>query len=292
MRFEQSYKSDDMINHTEFTKPLQSVSSISPKLMLTNGAVTFIGGIAVSPKDKKVNHRGMIVNGTDLFDTSFHFPLNLGLNRLRVSNVGKDLDDAINNRDVAKSFELDTDVAFEGRNLYRVVLRSKSSQRTYWIDAERGGVPLQVLDNTSEGTKTWQTNYEMLKRVGNHGWLPFRKVRYNHMAKRAKIMEIKQFDSDFNPQPSDFTISFPEPITIIDTVHNRAYGKKSSLALLSLSVPSYKESNPIRVDLSTPLPRAPVLPPAIESPSRLPWVLVCTTVALLLVIGYRTHKRQ
>jgi hypothetical protein len=253
MLYEHIYRDEDVIKNTIIISPKETAPIYLPVLMMTDGTSSFIDLIGMSPADKLVHHRGHIKKGTNDFDEKLSFPLTLGLKRLRVGTLALDLDDARRGAGAAKSFVLQRDVEYEGRGVVQVTISFGETERVYWIDREHGCIPLQIIERTCDQINIRTTNYDWIERVGEKSWLPMRQIRYYYPGGWTKVFEITKFTSDVNKDKTEFTLSFPEPITIIDAVNELRYEKKRTLALSEFTSPSRDESRPIHIN--KPMPR-------------------------------------
>jgi hypothetical protein len=176
------------------------------------------------PADESESISAHVSAGTDLFYALYMLPpLNLGFPKHSSGPVelGETIDAALNGRmGIAAIFEGQQDL--DGHSTAVVsVDRYGKAWRRYWIDVERGGIPLQV-DEYLDGKRVTRETNEDLRQVGQ-GWLPFR-ARMTSSSPRGRTKERTLVSFEVGT-PSDDTFRIPlrAKASIFDDVKGVAF---------------------------------------------------------------------
>ena len=266
-RYELLYDRDDVISHTKVLDEHHSSIPFISDQVLTDGSVTLHNRPVYNPFTKTFKRQASIDPGIGGFKRSFRFPLNLGARELPgVDDIAYYLERARNG--ALKGFravKLEEDVILEGRKVHKVTFEYDEGTRTFWVDYQRGCVPVLGRNRTSQRGDQYTTYYEQLSLIGGKLWLPMRLVRYSHGGRSARILEIESIQVDRPPSDRDFQLTFSEPTAVVDSVHSRAYSNRTSFSLPNVANPDAHASRPVVIAYSAPPPTMPELPGEIKS---------------------------
>ncbi len=268
-KYERLYDPDAIKSHT-FADPggrLRASTGFLSIQMLTNGRSSLRYVPSYNPFTGGFDKRASIEESEgSRFSESMTFPLDLGSKEPYTSGIAYQLERARNHVHGLKVVKVEKNVPFEGRGVHVVTLEFDGGGYSYWIDYERGCVPLRILSRRDKEGDYYDDWYEHVALLGGKLWFPSRNVFYCYPTRRVKILEVGTIQIDPVIADADFELTFPEPVTILDKVHLRSYKNAASFALSRLDHPDKTASRLIGRPISVPLPvGAPVLPGAIES---------------------------
>ncbi len=149
---------------------------------------------------------------------------------------------------------------------------------TYWIDLNRGTVPLRILDHYNRTNLDIIFNFDDLVQVPGAGWLPRRMLHVIGTGITVYRLVVKEIDLQHKPPLSAFQLEFPEPVGLGDSARKLVYKRRKTWSLLNLPSRSSGEARPA-------IPMTYVAPPDLpgELESGPPWVLFGSIIVLLLV---------
>lgn len=231
-----SYEEADVIRGTTVLTENSTSTKYNPFQMATNGSLTIYDGINLAPGETRLKHRAFIQKDAGMFSQRYGLPLNVGMPRRNGNNLGMDFESARVTPAATKLENLTDDAQFEGRRVCKLSLRTSRGERTYWVDAARGSLPLQRLDRMQNGSEL-QLNYDDIQRFAGNVWLPKILTVYRSTSKKATRYEMKRCEINVNPNLAAETISFPDAIEIPDTVNRRTYAKTTKFKLGNLNSP-------------------------------------------------------
>jgi hypothetical protein len=204
---------------------------VSSYRMLTEGEVAIIDRLHVDPSgDKKVQHAVLTVPASR-FGGRVVFPINLGPFPSPSFNLADDLDALARGEITLKEF--DPSRSLDGRQVAFLSLRAKNGDRSYWIDLERGGIPLQIRDDLDAGYFV-QVNFDGLEWQVNAAWLPMVMTKYYSESKIVARVTMENVLIDSPPPASRFRLDFPEEVYLVDQVRGKGYAPSKTLSLLNL----------------------------------------------------------
>jgi hypothetical protein len=208
-------------------------------------------------------------------DAYFQFPLLLGTDEPRPYDLFRDLNEIKNGNSTLA--ELDFDAELEGVKVCKLSLRYKEGNCTYWIDMNRGCVPLRILNHYNKTGSEATYLYGDLEHVANAGWLPRRRLRIIQNGAVVDRLVVTQIDAKNKPQPSVFQLEFPEPIILVDRARNLVSPARKVCSLIKPPSAAFPGSRPF-VSASPP-----EMPGEIDSTS--PWFVVLIAAAVLLFLA-------
>jgi hypothetical protein len=268
---------------TTRTGELRSSSLIRSFRSLTDGKSTLVDTHFPDETGTRLNHGLIMSAGTGPFygSGSFDFPLYLGDN-----GKGGDDYDLFKYLTAAKDgkapgFELDMDSQLDAMKVARFVYPRKDGKGkyTYWVDIERGSVPLRILIHSNPTNTDTIHIFSDLEQVSNAGWLPRKRLRIIHNGQKAIVdrLVITDIDTQHKPKPSTFQLEFPEPIEVLDSPKKLAYPASKTWSLLKL--PGRSSRGVRAVERYVPPPEMPG--EAVATPL---WVIVAAGVSILLLV--------
>jgi hypothetical protein len=170
-RYERNYEIEDLARTTTKIDNRRARASLFPIRMLCDGETTLIDRPTLNEAKSEIIHSPAIRVGADAFFKEFHFPLFLG------SDPGGEYDlysvlKRVRGGEMSVE-EVDQHARSGGLEVTKLVVVAGSRRLTFWVDLDRGCIPLRILDSTDAGDpmQTWITINDDLTLVPNAGWL-------------------------------------------------------------------------------------------------------------------------
>jgi hypothetical protein len=284
-RYEVDYSPEEVARVTTKVSETESRSPLSPVRMLCDGEVTLMDLPFLKAGSRVFAHNPMIHQGTLLFARHFDFPLTIG----QAGSGPLDLYGELASLEAGKCSikEFVSHARLGSADVCKVVLGYGSGERNYWIDLDRGSVPLRILDVSSSGGR--ETRHEMVNEdltfVPNAGWLPGTRRFVMQGGKVAQQIRITSVEAN-QPVLSAFQLDFPEPVGMFDEARKRRYSRRKTWSLLQLPSTDSRESTP-----ATPRSFAPPPEPPEDVTPKHYWavVLFATALFLLAIVAVRVY---
>lgn len=284
------YKDDDVIRGTKLIAPMTTSTRFNPIRMATNGTNLLIDLINLPPDSTVLKHRPVIQADNGLFQRRYGMPMNFGFMRRNMHNLEMDLESARLAPEASRILRFRDGEPFEGRKVFEIALRAPNGDRVYWVDSEKGCLPLQILDKSKEGAPVLQINYEHIKEIDKNIWSPMAVNMYMHQSKRAWRYQIKEFKLDFPDELSETKFEFPTPVAVVDTVNSLRHAETTSFSLSNIIAPSRRQSTPIKIEASSPPPK---LPGERERSNQwMRYLLGVVSASLVLFVFYRIRRSR
>jgi hypothetical protein len=248
---------------------------------LTDGKLTLIDTFALIKEDKTFVHRPQIYEGINYFylDAFFQFPLWLGADGDRPYDLFHDLTEIQEGRGTL--VELDLDSRLDGLRVCMLSYTYTGGKRTYWIDVNRGSVPLRIVNHYDEDNSDSIFTFSDLEHVAGAGWLPRRRLHVLDGGKVVDRIVVTEIDVHNKPPSSAFQLEFPDPVRLVNQPRGLVYKRGKTWSLLKLPDPSSPGTEKIEKFLPSSLDE---LPGEIEAGS--PWpVIVPVVLVLFLGVG-------
>jgi hypothetical protein len=207
----------------------------------------------------------------------FQFPLWIGSNERHLFDLFRDLT-AIKDG-TASLRELDFDSHLDGLPVCKVSLAYETATCTYWIDLNRGCVPLRILNHYNQSNTETTVSYGDLEQVPDAGWLPRRSLDFIGNGTTVHRMVVTEVDVRNKPPSSVFQLEFPEPVRLVDGAKMLVYTRGKTWSLLKLPSANSPGTKALAKSFSA---FPPDLPGEIEP--GLPWAAILPTIALLFLI--------
>lgn len=236
-RYERVFSEEDMRKSNQYMN--NSILSILDSFrMATNDEITLYDSISATARSGLA--RGLrLAPGRAIFDRDFRFPLSLGQPNVSArENLGKFLRNALETNSGTRVSKIESDLVFEDHPVVKIAFTLKYGSSEYWIDLERGAVPLKVVERaaatgTSRELRT-VTHFDDLRLVPNRGWLPFKESWWHSRDSTGGQIVIQEASFDRPPKSAAFNIEFPQPISIVNEAKGVRYPPRSVWNITSL----------------------------------------------------------
>ncbi len=245
---------------------------------LTNGKETLRDELDPDEKGEQLLHTARIDSG---LPPSPGMPLGIGLARGDSPPLGEwiglaldgDKDWILNKVEPANIDEIECVL---------LAFRSPGALHEFWIDVERGAVPIRYVVTNHESGLSTHKFYDDLRAVDNGGWLPFRRVSTTP-GESLMVHEVVLTEADFanKPDPDQFRMEFPEPTPLIHQGTMVRYDPQKVWDLRRL--PSVNSAAATKIVLSEPGPIAPTMPGAL--PRSRWWIAPAAVLGVAVLIG-------
>jgi hypothetical protein len=213
-----------------------------------------------------------------VFNRRFDFPLYIGNKAGHVFDLFSALTQVKEGEASLDRFEANS--LLGERKVSRLTIDYGNAKVTYWVDLERGGIPLRVLQEPAQdGTKSLII-HDKLEFVASAGWIPRRRLEV--IGERIfEELAVTDIDVKRKPEASVFRLDFPQPIGLVDQARRLSYSPRNSWSLLNLPGPSSPGAR--AVDLR-PVFEPDDLPGELVPSVPWPIILAATFAVLFLLI--------
>ncbi len=255
-RFELVFAPHDMAGNRIRTGPDQFTSLSFTTRLLTDGQLTIVDRPALGRDETSLVSRPQIVPGVRAFYDELFFPLDLGDPEADRFDLGRDLMEAERPGSGRKLARVDADASLEGVPTVLLEFEMTAGRRSYWVDLERGALPLQILDEVTDGL-SHRFIHGDIRHVAGSAWLPFRELLY---ISDGMVKELVIQDAEFAERPSTkgFQLEFASAVPLMDTARMARYSPRKAWDLRTL--PSANSPEVQRVALVQPGPPPPEMP--------------------------------
>ena len=187
-----------------------------------------------------------------------------------------------------KLTSVEDDVKFEDRGVVLLTFENPREKSQFWIDVERGAVPLKrsymTISQEKHATHLVSEDFnDDLREVGvNKGWLPFRHTSYLPDSSSVHQYVISEANFDAPPPSSTFRLEFPEPRVMVNGATMLRYAPRDVWDLRDLPSASAHEATKLVASeaKSSDVPKL-----AGERPPTPWWVFPVLISGLILVLG-------
>lgn len=261
-------------------------SLIGSRRFITAGDLTLFDDLFVDADDKTVAHSAQIMPTTDFIFQGINIPLNLGIPRPRGHVLDKDIEALEAGKEGWTLGAVEEDVLLGGLHVVRLSVQSRDSDdMEYWVDLDRGAVPVQTrltVKSPSGGIQaTIQTNFDDLRQVAGKAWVPFRQTMFI-MPNRVRRLTIIEADFKTPPPPTTYRMEFPEAMGMANAAALVTYTTKQKVWDLS-HLPSASDPKTVKIVMAEPGQPAPVMPGPYRARS---WgKIALVTIGVVLLIG-------
>jgi hypothetical protein len=288
-RYELLLTADQITAHRIKTGPNEwSFPPLPAERMLTNGDVTLLDHLGLTEEAvPKIRHQAQINAGSNRFFSFVIFPLKIGAPRASGLEYSYDVGQDLAATEKGGSWichNIDESSNLDGHPCCYFELRRGSSVREYWLDMERGCVPLKILDSDDPPSSTMQLDFEDIRLVDSIGWLPFHTLITLTWANGSMVREVVVQEAQFASAPprSTFQLEFPEPIPMINAATSVRYAPQKVWSLLDL--PREGTQGAERIQIYSATSPAPAMPGPERRSGWTPYVYVLVGVLLLLAL--------
>lgn len=295
-RYDHVYSLEDLIARRVKTGERSWTYPFASYRTLTTGEVSLKDEVYESDDDRGYRHTPHVEPGTRLFYKHLDVPLGLGKSVGGLYDLAQELSDVGPGGWALSAVE---DAEVDGVDVVKLTLRSRADVRLiYWVDLERGAIPLMARLIGPGVRWSWQEIFEDVRRVGDRGWYRFKTTVYsgpNLPEERAAPVTVREYvvteaDFDRRPDRSVFRMEFPEPVKL---VNNSVYfGRTDAHAVWDLETLPKGATARRNVPLGPPAVAPPAMPGEREPGLAGPWTLLLLGLALVAgggLIAYRRH---
>ena len=249
-RCENLYDDATLLRGSHAINDMNTSSALYSFRALCDGKVTLMERIIADAFHHSVQRVSEIKPGMSVFCSAFEFPLNLG-------KPNCDKDDLPSNIDLIRTGgyklkSLERSIEFEGRKVVRIELSWSAYDRIYWVDTDRGSVPLRTLTKLDSGHYI-DSRYDDIIELQGFGWLPKTMSTFISQASSIRIIHLHTIDISHMPDRANFRIEFEKATALVDTSKDLIYSPRKSWSLDELPRIGSKESKPLQKGQSAPI---------------------------------------
>jgi len=290
--YERIFSIADTKAHRTVVSKSETSNTLDSLRVATNGKVTLLDRMGVGKAEDAMTHFAQIYPSPELFEQHVVVPLQVGLSNPGSWDFEQDVD-----RMGRPDFEdwvavVEGEEVVDGRKTLKVRFSSAklNAARRYWIDLERGAMPLKVVDADERGNETYTVLHKDVRLLADHFWFPFRLIILNHSGS-AKELTVTAANFQITPKPQAYQMEFPEPVAIIDNGKGIKYAAQKVWDLNRLPSPRSRDATKLVVA------EMPVVAPAMPgerdfwSATTL-WLFGVGVVLLVSAVGVFIHARR
>lgn len=233
--------------------------------VLTNGMVTFTERVDFAGAGRG-NAQGHVISpGVDDFFQFASVPLDLGRPQDRRQDLAAVIRMVLDGKAGFGVEAIEEGVDVEGVSTIRIALKLPNGMRTYWVDLERGSIPIRVQEDVAGGNQI-DLHHGDIRYVEGRGWLPFAMTTFLKGG-RVKRLVVERAAFASPPARETFRIELDRPTAVANVAEGRGYTARTVYDLNNLPGPSSRESTPLGTamlpgrDLSLPGVREAPRPP-------------------------------
>ena len=267
---------------------------------LTDGRTTLLDLVGVQDDESGLRYNPRLLDGTERFFRDLELPLLVGDPRPNNNppDLGQDLARAAAGRPDWSLSGVEEDLPLDGSRVVKLTSSGAKNGCQYWVDLERGAVPLRILWSDQASGETHIYYFADVRAVGR-GWFPFHMIlafvdslspdgRIERAFFREKV--ITEADFEHRPDRKLFQMEFPEPVPLINITTKVRHDPRRVWDLAAISPAAARRAKPL--DMAGPQAPPPPLPGA--RPGRPPWALPLIGVGavLLLLSGILVFRRM
>ena len=258
----------------------RSWSRLNSFRAVTNGALTLLEQVSSVPGPQRTCRGAVIVAGDSTCYRSIElFPLDLGFSEGARHDLGGFLRMVLDKAEGTAIEAIDMDARLDDIRVAKLTLKGRNGTGTYWLDLERGAIPLYWRDDV--GGALTECFLDDVRAVPGHGWLPFR-ATVCMSGGRVKHVALRDVDFDRKPARTAFRLGFPEPIPMANMASGRAYKPRRVWDLDDLPAANSAAAQPIA--LPSPGAFQPDLPGEREAPGP-PYSTYAAVAASILIVA-------
>ena len=186
-----------------------------------------------------------------------------------------------------KLVSIEDHVAFEGRDVTKVTLAVLGGQRSYWIDVERGAIPLRMHEERDDSLPTSDIYLGELQQVPGQGWFPMTRTRVGADL-RVQRWIVQDAEWENPPGPKEFRVEFAEPLSVYNRTDSVVYKPRKIWDLADLPGINSPDSEPVvdRVVLG-----GPPMPGVRESSPWTMWVAIAAAGSVVVIVAAYLWRR-
>ena len=221
----------------------RAYSRLDSYRILTNGKKTLTERIAYVPEISNVIKGYIIAAGPGDFFRYSEFPLDLGRPESLRDDLAQNIRMSLDVKAHVTVLAVEENIIIDKTKTVHIRLKLSNGDRSYWVDLERGAIPIRTLDEVVGGDRIERSNSK-LTHFDGRGWLPTERTDY---LKGGRVKRIVLKQTSFNQVPSRdaFKLTLDKPTSISDTAAGRYYSARTVYDLNNLPAPSSGESRPL-----------------------------------------------
>lgn len=223
----------------------QMTSTLMSFRALTNGKLSLLDRVMPTSKASRPGRTVMIEAGPEEFIRFVKFPLALGSPEAGRNDFSRNVLAALDKKPGWALEAVEDHVSYETREVVRIALKSPTGRVAYWVDLERGGIPLRHRFETEDGKFVSESYQDDLRSVKGRGWLPHTLTWFDPGSGGTKRLVVLASDFETPLDVATFRMDFPSPIGVLDRATNRVYKDTRYIDLNHLPGPSSAESVPV-----------------------------------------------
>ena len=254
--------------------------------LLSNGGITLFDD-KLGSLGKNVAGTAQIHEGINHVKVHISMPLDVGLYEEKRWRLGPLLTNALRGDSTTQIIDRKPNESIDGRNVYYVVFNYSDARLHYWIDLERGALPLRYREVAKNGRTTLAIKWSDIRKVGTSAWFPFRETSFLS-GKTARQTLITYANFDNAPDPSLFQLEFDKPVSIINELDKVRYAPQRTWNLSNL--PDLNSPLAKKIDLSPPMPVPTIAPQRVGTTAF--YALIAGAVLLFLGGGIAVWRSQ
>ncbi len=237
-KYERLFDREQTISHTSTEGEHPGTCEFVSVQLLTDGTTTLSYTPFYNTHTRAFDTHARIMDADNGCDLSFGFTLDLGTKAQNANGFADQLDRAWNHGPRgAKAVRLKRDVPYDGRKVHLATFEFDGGEVSYWVDYQRGCVPLRILYRTAKEGDYNDEYHEQMSLVGGKLWFPARRVNYNLPGRRVRILEVDKIQINTPIADADFQLSFVEPVGVYNVVTRDSYKNVRSFPLSALVDP-------------------------------------------------------
>ncbi|RUL89123.1 hypothetical protein [Tautonia sociabilis] len=196
---------------------------VSSSRALTDGERTIVEYTSGSTSSGVGMH-----NGVGPFREASDIPLDLGLPEELRGGLGLSLRRVLD--DDGTKYWINEVVEDDGQGIARIEIGFPEGTVTYWVDLERGCIPIRSLSD-AKGSRV-EDSFEDIRLVDGVAYYPF--VSTTHFSGKVQQNRVTAMDLTTPPPPDSFQLEFPRERSIINGDTDVTYPARKVWRLASL----------------------------------------------------------
>lgn len=265
---------------TSKTTIIKVSGPITSARAITDGAKTLVDIIGAEG-----NHQVEITEGTSTWPRSTFSPLSLGLPDLGSPELlPEQIIAAISGGELEIAYL--GEEQYQGRTVSIVQLKKRGlkGEVRYWIDVERGAIPLRLTETMEDGTPYLDVRYEDLREFSGSRWLPQRLISMQTFGDQTSVRELRAVELEVDkPLGAEaLRIAFEKKTKIRDMVRSVGFEVEPN---------TYVGLNPLppvpagaQQYSANAMDKVAFDPMATEKPKR-NWWLTVSILTIALIVG-------
>ena len=225
--------------------------------LLTNGKVTLQESRSASAVKGQFAYGHVITAGTDGFERFAEFPLRLGWPSNDRDDLSAHLRMVLSGAADTSVETIDQNASKDGVKVVRIALKFPNGIVQYWVDLERGAIPL-VRHDEIRGGDTFDFIFSQVGPMTGGGWLPSEQTTYLKNGRTKKLI-VTRTDFTQRPTKADLRLELDTPRRIGNVAAGVSYQSRKVWDLDDLPSSSSKDVLPLAKGVANP-PAALALP--------------------------------